>query len=244
VAWCRERVARYPACLPEYRAKSTPLNPYCFAERLTTLLPDDAIVVTGDGTACVVPFQASPIKDGQRLYTNSGCASMGYDLPAAIGACIAAGRRRVICLAGDGSIQMNLQELQTIAGNRLPISIFVLNNRGYHSIRQTQTTYFPDSLIGFDECTGISFAPLDGIAKAFGLPYSRCDHLNDLDAAISAAAHADGPCLCEVVLDPEQPFAPRVSSKKLPDGRMVSAPLDDMFPFLSREELAANRCAP
>ena len=168
---------------------------------------------------------------------------MGYDLPAAIGACLAAGRQRIICLAGDGSIQMNLQELQTIAAHHLPIVIFVLNNQGYHSIRQTQTTYFSDSLMGFDANTGVSFAPFDRLAAAFGIAYNRCDSHAGLTQAIDSALAANGPHLCEIMLDPAQPFSPRVSSKKLPDGRMVSAPLDDMFPFLPRDELVNNTCA-
>ncbi len=243
IEWCRQRVARYPACLPEYWSRPGLINPYCFAERLFERLATESIVVTGDGTACVVPFQAARIRGTQRLYTNSGCASMGYDLPAAIGACLAAGRQRIICLAGDGSIQMNLQELQTIAAHHLPIVIFVLNNQGYHSIRQTQTTYFSDSLMGFDANTGVSFAPFDRLAAAFGIVYSRCDSHAELTQAIDSALAANGPHLCEIMLDPAQPFSPRVSSKKLPDGRMISAPLDDMFPFLPRDELVNNTCA-
>lgn len=166
---------------------------------------------------------------------------MGYDLPAAIGACVAAGGRRVVCLAGDGSIQMNLQELQTIVTRRLPIHIVVLNNAGYHSIRQTQTTYFPDGLIGFDAATGVDYVPFEGLAQAFSLPYRRCENLAEMDHALQCTFECDGPAMCEVVLDPSQPFAPRVSSRRLEDGTMVSAPLDDMFPFLDREELARNR---
>jgi acetolactate synthase I/II/III large subunit len=239
--WCRERVNRYPACLPEYRDRPGKINPYCFADRLMDLLPDDAIVVTGDGTACVATFQAARLRGTQRLFTNSGCASMGYDLPAAIGACVAAGGRRVVCLAGDGSIQMNLQELQTIVTRRLPIHVVVLNNAGYHSIRQTQTTYFPDGLIGFDAATGVDYVPFEGLARAFSLPFRRCESLVEMDRALLDTFRCDGPSMCEAVLDPSQPFAPRVSSRKLEDGTMVSAPLDDMFPFLDREELARNR---
>lgn len=236
--WCKERREKYPVILQEHH-QSSQVNPYVFAKTLFEHLPEDEIVVTGDGTACVVPFQAAEIKPGQRLYTNSGCASMGYDLPAAIGAAIASGRR-VVCLAGDGSMQMNLQELQTIAGNRLPIKIFVLNNRGYHSIRQTQNTYFSDSLIGFEASNGVSFPEMEKLAFAYGIPFRRCEHHAELGDAIQATLAGDGPQLCEVVLDIQQPFAPRVSSKRLPDGRMVSAPLEDMFPFLDRDEFREN----
>jgi len=164
VHWCRERVARYDPVLPGYWVASERINPYCFPRVLFEQMADDDVVVTGDGTACVTTFQAARIRGCQRLYTNSGCASMGYDLPGAIGACIARDRKRTICLAGDGSIQMNLQELQTIVHLRLPIKIFVLNNEGYHSIRQTQTAYFADSFIGFDAASGVSFPEFERLA--------------------------------------------------------------------------------
>jgi acetolactate synthase-1/2/3 large subunit len=244
LAWCRERLELYPACLPEYWASRASINPYCFASALFDILPEDEVVVTGDGSACVVTFQAACIKPGQRLYTNSGCAAMGYDLPAAIGACIGAGGKRVVCLAGDGSIQMNLQELQTIVGNRLPIKIFVLNNLGYHSIRQTQHNFFPDNNIGHDEASGVHFADIGKIAEACGMPFRRCADLSRMSADITATLDGEGPQMCEVMLDPAQPFAPKVSSRRLPDGRMVSAPLEDMYPFLSREELARNMLVP
>src|SRR6185369_8905158 len=118
--WCQQRKARYPVVLPEYDDDSRGINPYVFVKRLFDELPDSAIVVTGDGTACVATFQAAQLKQGQRLYSDGGCAPMGFDLPAAIGACIGSGRKRIVCLAGDGSIQMNIQELQTIATNQLP----------------------------------------------------------------------------------------------------------------------------
>ena len=207
---------------------------------LSDVLTDDDIIITGDGTACVVTFQTLRVKQRQRLYTNSGCAAMGYDLPAAIGAAIAVPGKRIICLAGDGSLQMNIQELQTVVGLNLPIKILVLNNDGYHSIRQTQTAFFADSLIGFDTATGVHFAPLKGLAAGFGLPYHRADHVASLAEDLRAVLNAPGPQLCEVVLDKNQAFSPKVSSKRLPDGKMVSAPLEDMAPFLSREEFRSN----
>lgn len=243
-AWCRERVRRYPVVLPEYRRRTSPMNPYCFVEALFDCLADDEIVVTGDGTACVVTFQAARLRPGQRLYTNSGCAAMGYDIPAAIGACVAAGGRRVVCLAGDGSIQLNLQELQTIAGRKMPVKIFVLNNGGYHSIRQTQKNFFPDNPVGYDAASGVTFPDIGKIAFAYGIPFQRCDDLGGLARAARQTLDADGPAMCEVLLDPEQPFAPRLSSKRLADGRIVSPPLEDLSPFLPREELAENLFIP
>ena len=241
-AWrsrCRALQSRFPACLPEYPRTGGPINPYVFAERLFAAVDSQAIIVTGDGTACVVTFQAAALQAGQRLYTNSGCASMGYDLPAAVGAAIAmGGSRRITCLAGDGSIQMNLQELQTIAFHRLPITIIVLNNRGYHSIRQTQTTWFPGNSIGFDATSGVGLVPFAGLATAFDLPFRACSAAEDLDRDLAWAHAQTGPVLLEILLDPTQPFSPRTSSRRLPDGRMESAPLEDMHPFLPREEHA------
>jgi acetolactate synthase-1/2/3 large subunit len=220
------------------------VNPYVFVRELFRALPDDAIVVTGDGSSCVMTFQAAALKRGQRLYSDGGCAPMGFDLPAAIGACVGSGRKRVICLAGDGSIQMNIQELQTIATNRLPITIFVLNNRGYLSIRLTQKSFFPDNPIGTGPESGVGIPDFVAIAAAYGIPSSSARTHAELEPRIAEALRAEGPHLCELLLDPEQPFSPRISSRRLPDGRMVSAPLEDMYPFLDREELEQNMIVP
>lgn len=238
--WCQQRKARYPVVLPEYDDDSRGVNPYVFVKRLFDELPGGAIVVTGDGTSCVATFQAAQLKPGQRLYSDGGCAPMGFDLPAAIGACIASGRKRIVCLAGDGSIQMNIQEMQTIVTNQLPISIFVLNNNGYLSIRLTQKSFFPDNPVGADPSSGVGIPNFAGLAAAYGLGYASARTNEELLAAIRATLDA-GPRLCEIFLDPDQPFAPKTSSRRLPDGRMISAPLEDMFPFLDRDELEENR---
>lgn len=238
LAWCRERLERYPAVLPKHREFNGYVNPYHFVERLFDCLRDDDIVVTSNGSACVVPFQAAKIRKGQRLFSNSGNASMGYDLPAAIGAAIAGGGRRVICLAGDGSIQLNIQELVTIVSHRLPIKIFVLNNNGYLSIRDTQKNFF-GSLMGESPQTGVFFPDIMKIGRAYGLPVMRI-HCADFSDIIKVTIDTEGPALCEVILDPDQGFEPRVTSKQLPEGRIVSAPLEDMYPFLERDELLGN----
>lgn len=236
--WSRERAERYPVVLPEYWEQASPINPYCFTAALFAELEEGDIIVTGDGTACVTVFQAADLKPGQRLYTNSGCASMGYDLPAAIGAFHASGAKRIICLAGDGSIMMNLQELQTIAGANMPIKIFVLNNDGYHSIRQAQQNYFPTNIIGCGPDSGITFPDFQRLAYGFGIDASGVGDHAGLPAAIRAALAGPGPHLCEVMIDKAQAFAPKLSSRRLDDGTMVTTPLEDMAPFLSREELA------
>jgi len=242
LAWCRERVKRYQVVLPEYWKLKEKVNPYCFIESLSDQLKDGEVVVCGDGTACVTAFQAIRIRPRMKLFHNSGCASMGYDLPAAIGAAVVLpDKERIICLAGDGSLMMNLQELQTVAGNRLPIKVFVLNNQGYHSIRQTQRNFFPDNVVGCGEDSGLRFPDFEKVAGAFTLPFRRIQKHEELEDAIRWALTSRGPVLCEVMLDLAQGFAPKLSSRKLEDGRMETAPLEDMAPFLSREELAENR---
>jgi acetolactate synthase-1/2/3 large subunit len=247
LAWCRQRVVDYPAVSPRQREFNGKINPYHFVETLFDQLDPDDIVACGNATACVVPFQAAGMKKGQRMFSNSGSASMGYDLPAAIGAYFGAlaergGQRRVICLAGDGSIMMNLQELQTIAHHRLPLKIFVLNNRGYLSMRTSQTNFF-GRLAGADPGSGVSFPDFVALAKAFGIPARRLAS-EDFSGKIAEALALEGPCVCDVILDETQGFEPRMSSRKLDDGSIVTPPLEDMFPFLSRDELAANMIGP
>ncbi len=243
--WCRERVCKYPVVLPEYWKTDGLVNPYCFMDRLFAQLKDGERIVCGDGTACVTAFQAAVIRPGQRLFHNSGCASMGYDLPAAVGVAYACPHlERVVCLAGDGSIMMNLQELQTIRGQKLPIKIFILNNWGYHSIRQTQSSFFPDNIVGCGTDSGLSFPDFGEVSHAFGLPFQRCKSHQDLESAIALTLDIDGPAVCEVFLNLNQSFSPKLSSRKLDNGRMVTSPLEDMAPFLDREELKSNMLVP
>ena len=245
LVWCRERVARYPTVLPEYWQRANGVNPYCFGAALFEQLDPEDVVVTGDGTACVVTFQSATLKQGQRLFSNSGSASMGYDVPAAIGAFYAnPAARRIVCIAGDGSLMMNLQELQSIIGQRLPVKLFVLNNDGYHSIRQTQQNYFPDNVVGCGPESGVTFPDFVKLGAAFGFPVRRIEGHDQLAALIAETLAGEGPQLCEVMLDKSQAFAPKLSSRKLEDGRMVTSALEDLAPFLSREELAENMLIP
>ncbi|NEU12963.1 thiamine pyrophosphate-binding protein [Methylobacterium sp. BTF04] len=245
LAWCKARTARYPANLPDYAACKDPIHPYAFAGVLWDELGEGDAVVTANATACIVTFQTARLKPRQRLFSNSGSASMGYDLPAAIGAHLASdGSGRTVCMAGDGSIMMNLQELQTIVGNRLPIKIFILNNAGYSSILQSQTAWFPDNVSGCGPQSGVAFPDFQKIAAAFGIPVRRLSHLDQAAEMIRATLDEAGPSICEVMLDPAQTFAPKLSSRRLADGRMVSSALEDMAPFLSREELAENMLIP
>jgi acetolactate synthase-1/2/3 large subunit len=196
------------------------------------------VVVCANAAACIVPFQAARLTENQRLISNSGSASMGYDLPAAVGAAVAREGKRVICLAGDGSVQFNIQELQTIVHHQLPVKIFVLNNGGYLSIRQTQSNFF-GNLVGESPASGVSFPDMVKLACVYGLAATRIESEADF-SRIDQVLSEPGPALCEVRLDPAQEFEPRLKSRQLPDGKLVSPNLEDMYPFLEPAELAAN----
>ena len=238
--WGKERGRRFPVVLPEYE-NSKVCHPYVAMQKLFAQLAEDDIVVTGNGSACVVSFQTADLKKGQRLWTNSGCATMGYELPAAIGVAAATGRhKRVICIAGDGSIMMNLQEMQTIAGYGLPVKVFLLNNNGYVSIFQTHRNFFNGVEVGGGPKSNVTFPDFSKLATAFGFNYTRASRHDELEDAIRATLAADGPSICEVLIDENVPFAPKLGAKQHPDGRITSPALEDLSPFLDREVLREN----
>ncbi len=171
------------------------------------------------------------------MFTNSGCAAMGYGLPAAIGVAVADNSRRTICIDGDGSIMMNIQELATVVYNQLDIKIFIINNNGYHSIRQTQTNLFQRPYIGIDPESGLGFPDFGKLAEAFGLSYYVCKCEEECKDVVEKTLHCKGPCICEMIVDSKQNFEPKSASRVLPDGKIVSPPIDDMAPFLERAEL-------
>ena len=210
---------------------SKPINPYYFTRILTENLEENDIIVMGNGSACVCPFQVGKIKKNQRYILNSGNASMGYDLPASIGAYTAGEGRRTICLAGDGSIMMNLQELETIAYNKLPIKIFILNNFGYSSIKQTQKNFFNGNMTGCDEKSGVGMPNWEILAKGFGLNYLKIECPVNLKEQIKKVLDNNVSVVCEVVLEKEYNFCPKLSAQKLADGTIVSPSLENMAPF-------------
>jgi acetolactate synthase-1/2/3 large subunit len=236
---CKQWQSKYPVVTKAFREESECVNIYVFMDELSKHLPDGMVTVTGNGSACVASSQAYIIKPKQRYISNSALASMGYDLPAAIGACIAAGKNETICLTGEGSLQMNIQELQTIAFHRLPIKIFVINNQGYHSLRQTEDNLFPKSKhVGIGpETDDLSFPELIKIAAAYELPYFRIDSNRELAEMIPCVLANNGPAICEIIASPKQRFEPKSATKILKDGSFFSPPLEDLAPFLPREEL-------
>ena len=237
---CQRWKQRYPVVLDRHRHDVNP-NIYSFFDSMTHRLKAGDCLIVSVGTSRVAGSQASYIVEGMRFITNPSVAAMGYCLPAAIGVCIASNRRKTYLVTGDGSFQMNLQELQTIVHNRLPIIIFLMNNQGYHSIRMTQRHYFKAPLIGIGPESGdLSFPDLSKLAPAYGLNYRRCDRTEEMEECIEWAMAQSGPCLCEMMLSTEQITEPKAASHRMEDGRMVSAPLEDLAPFLPPEELQEN----
>lgn len=238
---CRMWKQQYPVILPRHMAPDPEkeANVYALVQELSSRLSEEQITVVGNGSACVVGGHAWIIKPGQRFISNSAVASMGYDLPAAIGACLARENDQdIILLTGDGSIQMNLQELQTIIHHRLPIKIFLINNNGYHSIRQTQKNFFGEPLVGIGgDSHDLSFPAMEKLAAAYGYPYFAAHHNEELAAAVEQTLAVSGPVICEVFVSTDQNFEPKSSAKRLPDGTMVSPPLEDLSPFLPDEEM-------
>ncbi|WP_182188064.1 thiamine pyrophosphate-binding protein [Pectinatus frisingensis] len=239
--WSRTINKKYPAVSPKYYEVAKPVNPYAFIAELFNKLQEGDDIICGNGSACVITFQAAHLKKNQRLFTNSGCAAMGYGFPAAIGCAVANGKKRTICIDGDGSFQMNIQELQTVVYNKLNIKIIYLNNNGYHSIRQTQSNLFKPPLIGVSKENGISFPDAEKIASAYGIPFVRIDDINDAPMKINQVLTTNSAVFCEVIIDSRQNFEPKLSSKILPDGEIVSPPIDDMYPFLNRKEYIKNK---
>lgn len=252
---CQQWKKNYPVVLPKHYEDKNHANVYAFIKELSSRLSEGQVTVVGNGSACVVGSHAYVIKKDQRFIINSAIASMGYDLPAAIGAAVAEhgdkalyGRsltddsvKDIILVTGDGSIQMNIQELQTVIHHKMPIKIFLINNQGYHSIRQTQTNLFNKNFVGIGPQSGdLSFPDMSKLAPAYGYPYLSCDGNDKLDETIDKALGMKGPVICEIFVSTEQNFEPKSSTKRLEDGTLVSPPLEDLAPFLDRDEFTKN----
>lgn len=235
--WCLQTRDQYAPTGEHRQAATGPLNPYSVVAEIFQQLRDDDVVVCGNASACILPFQVGQLRAGQRMFSNSGAASMGYDLPAAIGASRAA--HRVICFAGDGSLQMNIQELQTLKTLQANVLVLVLNNAGYLSIWQTHENFF-GKVIGATPASGVEFPDFPAVARAYGLTAARIESLDD-SKALKHWLEQDGPLLLDLRVDPAQGFAPRIKSRVDENGKFASPALDDMYPFLPPEELEAVR---
>lgn len=241
VSRCQLWKKKYPVVSKKHYEDNQPINVYAFMDCLSRNLDGNAITVVANGSASVVGSQSYYIKSNQRFIMNCGLSSMGYDLPAAIGSSIANDRKKVVCVAGDGSIQMNLQELQTIVTNQLPIKVFIINNGGYHQIRLTQKNIFHNSFVGVGpESNDLGFPDFSKVADAYGMRFFKIENVEKLETVIKQVLSWESFCICEVMCTINQAFEPKSSTKRLEDGTLVSPPLEDMAPFLSREELQSN----
>ena len=242
ISQCRLWKQKYPVVQSKHYENSEKCNVYAFINELSKAIPKGMNTVVANGSASVVGSQAYIIKENQRFIMNCALSSMGYELPAAIGVCIADEKKPLICIAGDGSIQMNLQELQTIITNKLPIKIYVINNQGYHQIRLTQRNVFGGRKpVGIGpESQDLSFPDMEKLAWAYGYKYFSCGSNDKLEDFIKATLDYNGPLIAEVFTDTEQIYEPKSATKKLEDGTLVSPPLEDLAPFLPREELEKN----
>lgn len=236
---CEGWKKNYPVVQPrQWEENGSTANVYAFIDYLSSKLPENSLTAVSNGACCVVGNQTYHIQKGSRMANNSAVASMGYGLPAAIGTCIGGNRKDTICLEGDGSIMMNLQELQTVLTNKLPIKIFLINNNGYHSIRITQTNLFNKNFVGIGEASGdLSFPEFEKIAKAFGYKYSSASSNANMKKVVDEALSTDGPVFVEIFTDTKQVWEPKSATKRLEDGTLVSPPLEDLAPFLPKEEL-------
>jgi acetolactate synthase-1/2/3 large subunit len=246
-AWlqrCQDWKARYPLVLPEHRAPGL-VSVYHLAEIIGQEAgPNDRVVSGSSGSAIEVFLLAYRARKGRRVFHTAGLGAMGYGIPASIGVCLGSGKRKTICVAGDGGFQLNIQELATIAHLQLPIKFFVLNNQGYASIRATQKNYFGGANIGCDSNTGVSIPDYRKVARAYGLKTAviegQSEGQSDLRAAVRRVLRSRGPVVCDVHVIPDEIKAPRVTSIQRADGSFVSKPLEDLWPFLDRDEFAQN----
>ena len=240
---CQDWKRKYPVVLPEYY-ETGKINTYIFSETLSRLLsPNEMIVSASSGAGVEIFLLSYKVKPGQRVIHTASLGAMGFGLPASIGACLAANRKRTILVDADGGLQLNSQELETIARLKLPVKIFVLNNQGYASIRTSQNKYF-GHLTGADSASGMTLPDTLHLGAAYSIPAFRISCPDKLEEQIRAALDTPGPVLCDVMIPPEEQRVPSLSTVQLPDGRMVSRPMEDLYPFLDREEFVENMIVP
>lgn len=237
---CNKWKKEFPSISLEQKNEKKYVNSYYFYDVLSNYLSNTDILVSDQGASFYSLTQAFKVKKGQKVFTNGGFSPMGYGLPAAIGACFANKEKRVICVHGDGGLEMNIQELQTMIHYKLPIKLFVFDNQGYLSIKHTQMAYFNGNFVGCDPKSGVSCPDMIKVAKAYGIPTAKIKTNKQLDKKLKRILSTDGPMLINVVLDPMQAFTPKVMSQKRPDGSMISKPLEDMYPYLDRNTFNSN----
>jgi len=241
LAQCKEWQRRYPVVLPEYWEEKEHVNNYVFIDALSDVLPEGTLIIPGSSGGCSeVTMQAFRMKKGMRMFNSEGLGPMGFGIAASIGGCVASGSQKTICIDGDGGFIMNIQELETVRRLNLPIKFFVLNNNGYVSIRNTQNTHFEGHLVASGESSGLSLPSLEKNAYVYDLPYSRITTPDNIRAQLKKVIEGDGPAICEVMLPETHITAPKASVYRKPDGSFSARPMEDLAPFLEREEFNKN----
>lgn len=242
--YCRELKAKYPVVLPEYADQPDGVNLYSFTEELfRQLKPEDVIVPESSGAAGEVTYQAMTVKKGQKIKNAAGLGSMGFGLPYSIGACLANGRRRTVLVNGDGAFQLNIQELETIVRLKLPVKMFIWDNDGYGSIMNTQRNMFDGFYVGSERASGLSLPNVARLGDAYGIRTVEIASNAELERGVADTLAGGEPVICRVLITPSHMTAPKVQAQKLPDGGMVSKPLEDMWPYLPAEEVALHMIA-
>jgi acetolactate synthase-1/2/3 large subunit len=238
---CKEWQAKYPVVVPEYWNDRGFVNDYVLIDVLSDELSGNDLLIPGSSGACSErTMQAIRVKAALRSFNSQGFGSMGFGIPAAIGGCIASGKGRTVCIEGDGGFVMNIQELETVKRLGLPIKVFVLNNGGYGSLQMTQKNYFGGNYVASTSSSGLTLPDVAAVSKAFGIPAARIADHTRIREQVREILETEGPVICEVMVSPEQVTAPRVSSRQCEDGSMVSMPMEDLWPFLDREEFKRN----
>jgi acetolactate synthase-1/2/3 large subunit len=239
--WCERWKREYPVILPEYWNWRDGVSTYVLIDVLSDEMSAEDLLVPGSsGTCSEVTMQAFRVKQRMRILNTQGLGSMGFGIPAAIGACLASGRKRTVCVDGDGGFQMNIQELETVKRLNLPIKFFILNNHGYGSIQATQQNYFDGFFVGSNKESGMTLPDLEKVSGAFGLKAACITSHDNIRERVREILGMDGPVVCEVIISPNQTTAPRISSYRNEDGNICSKPMEDMWPFLEANELRMN----
>lgn len=245
INYCRMLKRKYPVVLPEYWNPKQHVNTFVLSSVLADELTNNDLIIPGSSGAGIDTFWlAFRVKRGQRLFSTGGLGAMGFGLPAAIGGCIASGGKRTVSVDGDGGFQLNIQELETVARLNLPIKFFIINNNGYASIRSMQRNHFKGHLVACDESSGLTLPDIKKQANAYGIKAVQLKNHKDININVRKILNYPGPVICEVLTDSDQIIGPRVSSAVRADGSMVSKPLEDLWPFLQRDEFLSNMIIP
>ena len=240
IDYCKNVRKKYPIVLSKFKKQKRTINSYVFIDSLSDILKSNDVVVTDMGLSFVGTHQAFKVKRGQKVFTNSGHAPMGWGLPAAIGACYASKKKKVICITGEGGLQMNIQEFATVMHNNLPIKTFIYNNGGYLTIKQTQQLGFNNRIMGSNKKTGLSFPSYKKIAESHNIRYVKINNNKSLKSKIKKILSDNKPVICELIIDHNQEQMPKAINKRMPDGKSVATNYEDMYPFLSSKELEEN----